>query len=242
MTDTQTVWQPRVLHHGCIDINTNVTLLIERSTFIENHAENAPVLLSKDNVTVTILDSKFEKNKGENCIEIHQHSSLHIENSKFKRNEVAGGSVPFIDLNSALTTEKSCFLNNTNSLNGAVVCGSQNSILNIKGSRMDHNYGNLGGVIYIAKCTLHVANSQFVFNKAVDGGAIYAVFSTVMIHNSSCIHNVAKGPGGCVNMASSNMSLRYSNISFNEAFTSGAVMIFSNSDVSAVKTFSNPLV
>ena len=30
-----------------IHINSNVTVLIERSTFIENHAENAPAIFAK---------------------------------------------------------------------------------------------------------------------------------------------------------------------------------------------------
>ena len=100
---------------------------------------------------------------------------------------------------------------------------------------MQQNLANLGGVIYIAHCTLQVVKTILHSNKATDGGLIYTTFSNVHIQNSSCIYNIADGNRGCLCIAASNVSLKYSNMSHNRAF-GGAVMIFSNSDFSALKT------
>ena len=49
-------------------------------------------------------------------------------------------------------------------------------------------------------------------------------------------HNFADGYGGCLYVATSNVSLTNSEMSFNQAFEGGAVMIFPNSEFSALKT------
>ena len=224
------------VHHGCINANSNVTLQINSTYFIGNNAKVAAVLFSEYNATLEILFSKFEYNAGENSIEVRQNSSIIIMNSQFSDNSITSGSVIFVYLNSNVVVRNSTFFNHSTTRHGAVIYGSQNSNISLKDSKLHHNQANLGGVIYTAHCTIQVANTSLDFNKATDGGVIYSTFSNVHIQNSSCIYNIAEGNGGCLCIAASIVSLKYSNMSHNRAFAGGAVMIFSNSDLSACKT------
>ena len=224
------------VHHGCISVNSNVTLQIKSTYFIGNNAKVAAVIFSEYNATVEILFSKYEYNAGENSIEVRQNSSIIVMNSKFSDNNISSGSVIFVYFNSNVVVRNSTFFNHSTTQHGAVIYGSQNSNIYLKDSKMQQNFANLGGVIYIAHCTLQVAKTILHSNKGTDGGVIYTTFSNVHIQNSSCIYNMADGNGGCLCIAASNVSLKYSIMSHNHAFAGGAVMIFSNSDFSALKT------
>ena len=224
------------VHHGCINVNSNVTLQINSTHFVGNIANVAAVIFSEYNVRVEIFLSTFERNEGENTVEVRDNSSFTVMNSKFYDNDVASGSVIFVYLNSNIAVENSTFLNHSTTLHGAVIYGSQSSNINLKESNLHHNHANKGGVIYIVHCTLQIANTILNFNKATDGGVIYTTFSIVNISNSSCMYNFVNGYGGCLHVATSNVSLKYSNMSHNQAFEGGSVMIFSNSDFSALKT------
>ena len=57
------------VHHGCIDANSNVTLQIRGTLFINNSAADA-VIFAEDNVILNILGSNFYHNVGGNCIEV----------------------------------------------------------------------------------------------------------------------------------------------------------------------------
>ena len=232
------------VHHGCINVNSNVTLRIYSTHFIGNNAKVAAVIFSQYNVTVEIFFSKFEHNVGENCIEIRQNSSLIVSNSNFSENNISPGSVIFVYLDSKFVARNSTFLNHTTELHGAVIYGSQDSNIDLKESKVLNNQATKGGVIYVVHCTLHITNAILDSNNATDGGVIYTTFSNVLIHNSSCIRNFVSGYGGCLYVATSNVSLNSSNISFNQAFEGGAVMIFSNSNFNALRTkfFNNKAV
>ena len=194
------------------------------------------VVFADDNVIIQILLSKFEHNTGKYCIKVRQNSSLVVSNSEFSENNISPGSVIFVDLNSKFTARNATFINHSKSLYGAVIYGSQNSNIDLTESTLLYNQGEFGGAIYIANCTLQIADTSFVSNNATGGGVICAMFSNVHIHNSSCLNNTVIGYGGCVYAASSNLSIANSDLSFNQAFSGGAVMISPNSDFSAIKT------
>ena len=223
------------VRHGCIETNTNVSLQIYRTHFKNNKAQDV-LVFADGNVIIQILLSKFEHNTAKYCIKVRQNSSLIVSNSEFSENDISPGSVIFVDLNSKFTARNSTFLNHSKALYGAVIYGSQNSNIDLTESTLHYNQGTFGGAIYIANCTLKIADASFGYNNATDGGVICAMFSNVHIHNSSCINNTVKGYGGCLYAASSNLSVANSDMSFNQAFSGGAVMICPNSDFSAIET------
>ena len=65
---------------------------------------------------------------------------------------------------------------------------------------------------------------------------MYFVFKCAYSQFIHVSRTVAKGYGGCLNAASSNLSITNSDISFNHAFSGGAVMIHPNSDFRAIET------
>ena len=223
------------VHHGCIDANSNVTLQISRTLFVNNNAKDA-VVYGEDNVILNILLSKFYHNVGGNCIEVHHNSSLIITKSTFSDNAISPGSVIYVDLNSNFFARNSTFLNHSTQLRGAVIYGLQNSNINLVESIISHNQAKFGGAIYTANCTLHIVDTILDSNKAIDGGVLYAVFSSVHINKSLCINNSAETYGGCMYIVTSNVSFIFSDVSFNNGYSGGAVMFLSNSDFSAVKT------
>ena len=143
-------------------------------------------------------------------------------NSQFSENNISSASVIFVYSNSNVAIRNSTFLSHSTALHGAVIYGSQNSNITLMESKLHHNQGNLGGVIYIVHCTLQIYNTIFDSNKATDGGVIYITFSVVNIHNSVCHHNFADGYGGCLYVATSNVSLINSEMSLNQAFEGGS--------------------
>ena len=223
------------VHYDCIGANSNITLRINGTHFINNTAKDAMVF-SQDNVTIKILFSKFEHNQGGNCIEVHENSSLVVVHSEFSENSISQGSVIYVDLNSNVAARNSTFFNHSTEVYGAVIYGSQNCNKNLTKSKLSYNQAKFGGAIYVANCTLKIIDSMLDSNNAIDGGVIYGRFASVFLKNSSCSRNFAKSYGGCLYAATSNVSLKFSNISFNQAFAGGAVIVYSNSDFNALKT------
>ena len=223
------------VHYGCIETNSNITLRISATHFMNNTAKDA-VVFSQDNVMIHILFSKFERNKGGNCIEVHHDSSLIVVSSEFSENTISQGSVIFVDLNSNIAATNSTFFNHSTELHGAVIYGSQNCNINLTKSKLFYNQAKFGGAIYVANCTLEIIDTIFDSNKATDGGVLHVRFSNVFLQNSSCFRNFAKSYGGCLYAATSNVSLKLSDTSFNRAFAGGAAIIYSNSDFNAGNT------
>ena len=143
------------VHHGCIEANSNVTLQIKGTHFINNSAQDV-VVFAEDNVIIQILLSKFEHNKGKNCLEVRQNSSFIVLNSGFSENDISPGSVIFVDLNSKFSATNTTFYNHSKALYGAVIYGSQNSDIVLTESTLLYNQGKFGGIIYIANCTLKI--------------------------------------------------------------------------------------
>ena len=127
------------VHHGCIEANSNVTLQIKGTLFINNNAQDV-VVFAEDNVIIQILLSKFEHNTGKNIIEVRQNSSLIVLNSEFSENTISPGSVIFVDLNSKFSARNTTFLNHSKALYGAIIYGSQNSSIDLT----ELTKGNLG--------------------------------------------------------------------------------------------------
>ena len=223
------------VHYGCIETDSNITLRINGTHFINNTATDA-IIFSQDKVMIHILFSKFEHNKGGNCIEVHHDSSLIVLNSNFSENTISQGSVIYVDLNSNIAATNSIFFNHSTDLHGAAIYGSQNCNINLTKSKLSYNRAKFGGAIYVANCTLEVIDTILDSNNATDGGVLHVRFSNVFLQNSSCLRNFAKSYGGCLYAATSNVSLKLSDISFNQAFAGGAAIIYSNSDFIALKT------
>ena len=223
------------MHHACIDAISNVTLHISGTLFISNSTEDA-VVFSGDNLILKILLSKFHHNVRGNCIEFRHNSSLIVVNTIFSDSTISPGSVNFVDLNSKPVARNSTYLNHSTQLRGAVIYGSQNSTIELTVSMILHNQAKFGGAIYIANCTIQIQDTLLDSNQAIDGGVLYAVFSNVQINNSLFINNSAKTYGGCVYAVTSNVSLFFSNLSFNKVYSGGTLMLLSNSDFSALKT------
>ncbi len=175
---------------GAIMAVTNVTMIIERSTFHLNSAMFGACLGLMENIKLNINDTLFDANKA----------------------EMDGGAIAS-ELYVNVIILDSRFTNNTSKQNAAVmsVRGVQQPEIRIFSSRFLENKAGGQGGIFITQDNVHitVTNSMFVENFAQDsGGIVSSIGGRVFFHGCKFQRNAASS--GSVIYHSGNM------ISFND--------------------------
>lgn len=208
---------------GCDFTGNNVTTAFPNQRF--------GGAIYNDGGTLSIADSNFTNNTaywgGAICDD--NGGSVTIDNSKFDKNNGAnygdGGAICIARNGRTVNVTRSIFNENTAGTGGAISMEADAGVLSVDNSTFTKNnaYNWYGGAIY-TQGIANIFNSIFSNNTAGQGGAISNIGNLLNITNSTFLDNVAKQTGGAIdssNGANPELIITRSTIMGNSAKYSG---------------------
>ncbi len=179
---------------GLIKATSNVTIVVNQSSFSHNVASSGGVLEAEFDVKIVVESSHFEQNEGltggaiyalgnvtlliSQTIFLQNYANIKWKpkflNKEYESNSV-GGAIS-ISYNSLLIINDSTFQNNTSSLFGGAIYVLYNSTLYIQSSTFDGNMAEIGGAIMASDNSAVLANNtNFTKNRAIKSSNPLAV-------------------------------------------------------------------
>jgi hypothetical protein len=206
--------------------NNGGTLVIQSSTFKENHVElydwgGCGGAISSDG-TITIQDSLFEQNRGSCGGAILQNGDLTIQNTVFRDNYGSDGGALSAGGGTILVAS-SLFTKNAADAGEGPHSGTGGAIRNwgemtLQDSTVRENTSNRGGAI-LNNGVLTILRSTLTKNEAYHGGAIIN-FGELVLANSTFFKNHAFKSGGVVKTYRT-LKIRNSTLASNSSDGSG---------------------
>ena len=188
------------LHNGCVFKMSN-------SMVQESHAYSSgfSVFTFQQQIEATFQDAKFINNsavvggvfRGEIQCLVKFHHCTFTTNKGFTGGAIwTSGETSLILLNSLFDNNSAL---EQQSLFDALIPGSE-QLMAFDESSVEHLYGKaLGGSIHARQgIVLHINNTRFEDNKAMNGGAISLIGGTMNVHSSLFLHNQATREGGAI--------------------------------------------
>ena len=189
---------------GAISADSNVTLRVQKTTFVSNKAQNAGAILSGLNATLYIEETTFAGNKAPydgGTINIEKQAHIRITNCVFVNNTSQGnGGAITAMLTTTLYIQETNFTRNR-ALQGGAIDVDQQSYLRMTNCVFDENISQLlGGAIDVGlNAILDIQETNFTRNSAPEGGAI-DVQELSYLRTTDCIfrYNRAEVMGGAI--------------------------------------------
>ncbi|MBE6503867.1 MAG: hypothetical protein E7Z76_06245, partial [Methanobrevibacter sp.] len=137
-----------------------------------------------------------------------------------------GGAVYVIGADSKIIN--SDFIKNSAKLGGSIYVGANSGSTFVEESKFESNtaYEN-GGAIYLYASAVHIDDSEFIDNLAIDGAALYVggVGTSNQVHSSIFIGNNATGYGAGIYWRASAGEIKDSQFDSNNAYIGGAMYL-----------------
>ena len=206
------------------------TTFVVNSTFRSNSAQTSGGVISTES-NCTFVESVFINNTAANHggVAIVNKNILHVCNSSFHHNWANKGGVFHLKPNVNLIVDNSTFNGSIHVYTGAVIFAREGVNVNLIKSNFTSNLAHYGGVLTATKnnnisiedcvllnntalsnggvifaltgCTLLVAGSKFLANRAVDNGIVYiSDSSTITAEHSSFVGNAVSHNGGALHL------------------------------------------
>ena len=137
-----------------------------------------------------------------------------------------GGAVYVIGADSKIIN--SDFIKNSAKLGGSIYVGANSGSTFVEESKFESNtaYEN-GGAIYLYASAVHIDDSEFIDNLAIDGAALYVggIGTSNQVHSSIFIGNNATGYGAGIYWRASAGEIKDSQFDSNNAYIGGAMYL-----------------
>ena len=193
---------------GAIDVGSQSFLRIINCTFENNHAQLGGALFGGFHLDCEINESHFLKNSASlqgGAINVQEHSSLLIANSRLERNfaetDIGGGIVVTFNVKSKIRATNFTG-NSAPSTAGALMIYSQTKC-HVERCVFSSNTANtFGGAVGIsATSSVIIENTNFTNNNSTDGGAI-CLDGNSKLQSRMCNYwkNFAKQTGGGIKL------------------------------------------
>ena len=172
------------------------SLKINNSTFKENQAQYATVLLLNDSLTLNIAHSKFGNNVATRTSTSHNNKgSKYPEFQNLVEPYIVGQALILSNIINA-TLDDSEFINSNA---GAIFIDREVKLFIITCAFTNNSALSGGAVSILSDSVVKVINSSFIGNSAIMfGGAFKCSNSTLSLVNSSFINNTARTGGAVV--------------------------------------------
>ena len=210
-----------------------MNILVKNSTITRNvaHVESQIEIGSRS--TLRVNNTSFHQNKGGNLIYGTQMSGLFFSYCNFSNHSLAAD--PIIVISSAyLELRNSNFLNNTQNKQGGVVIGEDGSNTSVIFCQFVRNKASKGGVFYLTGgSSVTVQRSSFIGNSAGNGGVAFLIKSRATFIETKFLHTVCPGYGGIIKSYKSNLVIKNSVSSFNQAVFGGCFYLEIDSSLAA---------
>ena len=170
---------------------------ISNITFVNNHAlvKGSCISLNTES-RVSVKNSTFYGQTG-TAVSVETGSDLSFENCTFVNNSSPADSLIEID-NSTLTLTHCRISDNTMGINGGFVQSKRSSVFVQKCVFMKNN-ARYGSIFYLSKeSKLKIVNSILQRNTAVIGGCIFVANSFLHVINTQFHNNKALNSGGAI--------------------------------------------
>eukprot|EP00210_Caulerpa_lentillifera_P000407 g397.t1 len=197
------------------------------------------------NGTLSIANSHFSGNRrnqssvtrdsssGGGVLFLNQ-SSVSISNSVFKKNYALNGGSLFASTSQVSISNCTFHENNAGAGNGGAVFANANSLVNISSSVFSSNRGYFGAAVFSNLMDLvTVTDTRFVNNNSTLFGGIFVRNGTVTITACEFLRNSAGRAGAALLISTSNLSIRNTSFTLNEASFGGACFFEQNSTILA---------
>jgi CSLREA domain-containing protein len=159
----------------------NGKLIVNNSTFTNNHGSYSGGISNNDYSSAIISNSTFTNNSGAyygGALTNSNDSIMSVSNSTFTGNTVGyyGGAIGNYS-NAKLIVNNSTFINNWSLYYGGAIVNVNLSTVNINNSTFSGNNSGNGGAIYSASSQVSINGSTISGNSSPNGGGIHSVIS-----------------------------------------------------------------
>ena len=218
---------------GILVATNRVNIVVKNSTITRNVAHVESQIEIGSESTLRVNNTSFHQNKGGNLIYGTQMSGLYFSNCNFSNHSLAAD--PIIVISSAyLELRNSNFLNNTQNKQGGVVIGEDGSNTSVISCQFVGNKASKGGVFYLTGgSSVTVQSSLFIGNSAGTGGVAFLIKSRATFIETKFLHTVCPGYGGIIKSYKSNLVIKNSVSSFNQAVFGGCFYLEIDSSLAA---------
>lgn len=217
--------------HGAIYIEVG-TLFVKKTTFRANSSKEGAAI-HNFYALMTIVDSKFERNRAERGGAIFMHVGKgNIKNTVFRRNSASemGGAIENND--GSLQISDSAFRFNASYIGGAIYTTGHSSLLSIDDSSLQFNSAvKSGGAIHDMDKVTYISDSVISGNNAgLFGGGISTLLAELFISSSSLHRNRSKA-GAALYTDRGSVTILDTAIADNIATENGEQLHFSESEI-----------
>lgn len=235
---------------------------ITASNFTNNSAENSGGVFYSSTLSMALNGCLFHNNSGESggVIALLSYGHLTSMENTFKFNVAQKGGVIFLLKGNSLVINNDVYVHNlANDSGGVVYSENQNNLTVINCTLTSNQAHKNGGAIYSSLLTEMTITGILEGNQALRGGAIYSSMSKISVQNYCIVENNyalsngggsfltmstirfndtffvgnrARGVGGGLHTARSNITIEgTANFTNNEAENGGGVSLESNTKI-----------